>query len=1327
MKIYNSSDELLLDITVDDNSYRNRQIMGDHNLTLYYSLPEHVEIPVGAYVDYQNVRYTLERPEALKMKHRRLFEYTVTFEAYQSCAKRWKFRNPVDGRLTFPLTAKPVEHLQMFVDNMNRRDSGWRVGSCIDAAEHLISYDHDFCIEALRRMADEFGTEYEINGKTVSLRKVEYNKSNPLPLAYGRGNGFKPNVGRSNSGDAMPVEILFTQGGSDNIDPSKYDGNKNLLLPLGQTIGYDGEHFSDEAGFNTANARWYVSSQDGLSIQRSDKALSSQAEDSLDCTDISPKRVGTVGQVVTVDAENHFYDFTDQNAATDPCPNYEDYLIEGEAMTVIFQSGMLAGRELEVKYIHEPKTVKGVAKLGRRFEIVPQDIDGITLPDAAFKPAEGDKYVVYHCSMPQSYICDNSSKSGASWEMFRTAVRYFFEHEEQLFSFTGELDGIWAKKDWENIGGRILLGGYVSFKDDSFQSDPVLVRITGIKDYINNPHAPEITLSNEVVTGGFSSEFKKVQTDEVLIEDTYTRSEQFTKRRFRDAQETMKMLEASLMEGFTGSISPVAAQMLQLLVGDESLQFRFVTSHTAANPAVVTPVFAFDGDTGIFSVTGGYYLQHITLGINTMKASHNVSEYKWWSVQSFTSAVLDDPNKKYYLYLKCPTEVGTACVFRLSDKAIKIDGESGYYHLLVGVLNSEYEGERSFASLYGFTEVTGGRITTDKIVSNDGNTYFDLAGSEIGGRIVFTNRSGQTITLLQLENALHKEAQDAQDAADAAQDDIDDANERLDKWASDSYISPEEKTALRQEKSDIEQEYIAVCADADRYEVVKTSYAAAYNKAVAALTKYTAATPENITIGTDYADIAAYYVARKTILQAIATAAKTYAETYADGKVSGAKEALEKAILDGDKAAYAAAVADIEAFGKTIISGGYIKTDLINVDELVVKNVYSKDGKFQLLADGSMKAVNGEFSGTVNADKGILNNVTVQGSMSSPIVLWRTKDIKVSGSSYVYTRYPYGDASSSAQHRYCFANFYKSGNYIYTRTIFCNTENPSVGTPYWSYSTVTEQLGTVTEVATVNVIDGNADGSGRHDNVILPQLGGTGTPQVITAEQFSWDASNIGRCVRLLNYKYASEPDGYIKLEAPSGKYFYECGYQTTSIRLSREYVELYGYGADGVFYGWIVVNRQDIKTRGEYGMPWKVIYQGCVNPYASVQIERLWDVNLDIQGEGSVDYGYQKLGTGRYKITLPKLLSKYNPSTGITMFEKCWHVIIVPRSCLVDGTSPSQDHITCGYACLAAKGHESGKSYFIVETADDASKNDLGFDFYVISMANWIDPTVNH
>ena len=107
MKIYSKDNKLILDIEVDDNSYRHRVIMGDYNLTLYYSLAEHVELPVGCYCDYQEERFTLERPEAFKMNHSRSFEYTVTMESSQAKAKIWKFRNLVDGRLKFSLTAKP--------------------------------------------------------------------------------------------------------------------------------------------------------------------------------------------------------------------------------------------------------------------------------------------------------------------------------------------------------------------------------------------------------------------------------------------------------------------------------------------------------------------------------------------------------------------------------------------------------------------------------------------------------------------------------------------------------------------------------------------------------------------------------------------------------------------------------------------------------------------------------------------------------------------------------------------------------------------------------------------------------------------------------------------------------------------------------------------------------------------------------------------------------------------------------------------------------------------------------------------------------------------
>ena len=793
MIIYNNAGSKVLEIEVDDNSYRNRAVMGDHSLTLYYSLPEHVEIPVGSYCEFQGETFTLKRPENFKMKHKRLFEYTVLFDPPEANAKVWKFRNPVDGRLKFPLTAKPHEHLQMFVDNMNRHDKGWTVGECIDGVETLIAYDHDFCIDALTRMASTFKTEYEFMGKRVSLRKIEYNKSNPLPLSYGRGNGFKSGVGRSNTGDKPPTEILFVQGGTDNIDPSKY-GSSVLLLPKNQTLAYDGEHFEDEDGFISKNARRYVVDEAGLSIRRDDKQLSSFAEDSLDCSEIYPNRVGTVNTVVVVDEKNNFYDIVDTSIPSSL--NYNDCLIEGETMTIIFQSGMLAGsdKEFEVKYYHD--SVKG--KAARRFEIVPTVIDGQTMPNTTFSPKAGDKYAVFKCMLPTAYISDNATKTGASWDMFRAAVKYLFDNEDLKFTFTGELDGIWSKKDWVNIGGRIKLGGYIRFSDDQFQKDGVLVRITGIKDYINKPHSPVIELSNTTVSGSVSSTLNDLKSEEVIVDDLHRDAIQFTKRRFRDAKETISMLEEALLDNFTNSINPIAVQTMSMLVGDESLQFRFVNSKT--NPVPVTHRIVYDNETKQLTAAAGI-IQHMTLGIKTVSASHKVSEYKFWDMTAYTSAVLDDGKKKYYLYAKVSKTAQTG-VFTLSENAIKLEGVSGFYHLLVGVLNSEYNEERSFVTLYGFTEILPGRITTDRIVSTDGNTYFDLLKGIISGQIKFKSGSSGLYELDEWEavNGLITQAQNtanaAVESAKNANTAVGDLNDYVDGAFADGIITEAEAKAI---------------------------------------------------------------------------------------------------------------------------------------------------------------------------------------------------------------------------------------------------------------------------------------------------------------------------------------------------------------------------------------------------------------------------------------------------------------------------------------------------------------------------------------------------
>ena len=744
MKIYKSNGAILIDVPVDDNSYRHREIMGDNSLTLYFSLAEHLEIPLGAYVEFEGERYSLNRPEALKMQHSRFFEYTVTLESGQARAKIWKFRNPVDGRLKFSLTAKPQEHLKMFVDNMNIRDKGWEVGKYIDSAEKCINYDHAYCWDALGQMAEEFDTEFEIVGKTVSLHKVEYNKTKPLPLSYGKGNGFVSGVGRSNYNDTPPIEILYAQGGTDNIDASEY-GSSELHLPKNGTLKYDGERFEDENGFDESKARIYIADDKGFSIRRLDKTLSTLAEDSLDCTEIYPKRVGVVSEVVCVDAENNFYDIID--SAIPDTLNYEDCLIEGETMTIIFQSGMLSGKEFEVKYYHEAKDTKEGKKKGRRFEIVPQEIDGQTMPNETFCPKNGNSYAVFHCMLPEAYInahkTDSDPKTGAEWDMMRQCVRYLYDNEEENFTFTGTLDGIWAKRDWVNIGGKILLGGYVLFTDAHFQKEGALIRIIGIKDYINSPHSPELELSNSTVTGSFGTTLQTLTSSEVIAEDYHRDALQFTKRRFRDAKETLSMLEQALLDNFTNSVTPISVQTMAMLVGDESLQFRFVDSKEAPN--VVELNITYDNETQQIHCPAAI-LQHLTMGIDSISPSHEPSEYRFWDMEEYTSGTLGDGSKKYYLYAKVTKGKKEARgTFMLSEKAIKIETNDDLtnYYLLVGILNSEYEGERSFVPLYGFTEILPGRITTDKIVSSEGNSYFDLIANAMKlGDVLDFNSAG---------------------------------------------------------------------------------------------------------------------------------------------------------------------------------------------------------------------------------------------------------------------------------------------------------------------------------------------------------------------------------------------------------------------------------------------------------------------------------------------------------------------------------------------------------------------------------------------------------
>ena len=217
-----------------------------------------------------------------------------------------------------------------------------------------------------------------------------------------------------------------------------------------------------------------------------------------------------------------------------------------------------------------------------------------------------------------------------------------------------------------------------------------------------------------------------------------------------------------------------------------------------------------------------------------------------------------------------------------------------------------------------------------------------------------------------------KAAEEAITNASNAFKEVQSITEELNIIQSDNYISPTEKTALKQQYADVQSEYLDIILNANRYDIETTSFTNSYQAANLAFIKYTASDPENIPITSDFSSVENYYTARQTILNDIATAALKYVD---DKQLESYNEIASNLGYDNWVDMVNKAID-----GETIISGGYIRTSLIDTDNLTAKNVISKDDKFQILSDGTMKAIDGDFSGTISATSGKIGGFDIDGN-----------------------------------------------------------------------------------------------------------------------------------------------------------------------------------------------------------------------------------------------------------------------------------------------------------------------------------------------------------
>ena len=374
-------------------------------------------------------------------------------------------------------------------------------------------------------------------------------------------------------------------------------------------------------------------------------------------------------------------------------------LIPDTEVTVSFQSGALAGYDLAIAEDGWDNATKQITVLQNEEE------NALKVP-GDLHIAVGDRFTLFNLRMPVAYV------TKAEEELKAKAEAWLSKKSEKEVRLSAKCDDILFRQ----CGVRIRCGQMVRILSLELDMDRE-IRVTKVKRHIENDcptYRYELTLSDFLDTNGFKQLVKEVENVPEEIKTETKPFKAWTRRSWRDVMETLSMMFDPEGDYFTELIKPLAVHTAQLIVGTNSQQMDLVGVRFIPNKG---------GDPNIFASTVGK-LEHFTI------SEEGVRE---WNIAA--SEYMLNPNTPYYVYAKCP-RTGTDGTIICSTDKIKLEDDADYYHFWVGVLNSPYEGSRSWNPNYGYTEIAGQTITTGTIKDKTGNSYFDLTNNKfrIGGQ-----------------------------------------------------------------------------------------------------------------------------------------------------------------------------------------------------------------------------------------------------------------------------------------------------------------------------------------------------------------------------------------------------------------------------------------------------------------------------------------------------------------------------------------------------------------------------------------------------------------
>lgn len=467
LKIYDKANNLRLTASPNSSSSVTEEIGGECSVSASFTHTEYVPLDVDDYIEVEGVRYKVKSRYRPKQKNTQTYEYSVKFYAPIHDAEDTLMLFQEGGTTSeFSYDGGPREHLQLWIDNMNRRAGGnlWSIGTVITAENKVIDYRNVKCWDAAfgsNGIAATFDTEMWADGYVINLCKAE--RGEVVELGYLQG---LTNLAQEDNGEVKFFTRLFPLGSTRNIDATKY-GYSRLQLP-------SREIYVDK------NVDLY-----GVKEETEEAAFA----------EIYPQYVGTVSSVRTEEKTSEegrkytVYYFKDNGMNWNP----KDYEIPDLDYMLQFQTGELAGRGTDGSFQaawHEDT---------REWEIINVYPDDTTqIPGGVIIPNPGDKYIPWNFAMPQEYIT-------AAEQAYKLAVDDFlntYSFDPNKYTGTTDRNYIENNNTPLRIGWNVRLLSEQYFGSTGGYKD---TRITKVQRKLNDLCQATITCSDEVGTGWKSS------------------------------------------------------------------------------------------------------------------------------------------------------------------------------------------------------------------------------------------------------------------------------------------------------------------------------------------------------------------------------------------------------------------------------------------------------------------------------------------------------------------------------------------------------------------------------------------------------------------------------------------------------------------------------------------------------------------------------------------------------------------------------------------------------------------------------------------------------